>query len=299
MDRKNLNLSWLHQFLIDAIDQLDLAYDYINQGSVNFDRFSLMLIDNVVELTMHNQAVTFSTSNHAAKAFGGKSYDDFTLKKALQRNFNDKANALERFGSLTSEECSSIKILHKYRNEAHHQGLKHPGIINSLSSFYLYIASSLLANFPFGFSYGIPLDIPYRVQKYVGTRPEGEGMHETFSFAFSRLKDLSSASLEKFKSDLVESMGELIGTAEAELNFLCSSDSIFNTREEVIRKGLSRNQKDPIPSWNLRLKSLEQQDCKHKLLNLYTDFVFSTSDFRDECFTKAVEFMHMLSEHDD
>lgn len=154
IDRRRLYPTWQHQFLIDAIDQLDLAYDYINQGSINFDRFSLMLIDNVVELTMHNLALSYSASNYAAKAFGGVTYDDEIIKRALGRDFDDKANALLHFGSVTSEKCESIKILHKYRNEAHHQGSKHPGIINSLASFYLYISSSLLIKFPYGLIMG-------------------------------------------------------------------------------------------------------------------------------------------------
>jgi hypothetical protein len=299
IDRDRMYPSWQHQFLIDAIDQLDLAYDYINQGSINFDRFSLMLIDNVVELTMHNLALSYSASNYAAKAFGGVTYDDEIIKRALGRSFDDKANALMHFGSVSSEECESIKILHNYRNEAHHQGAKHPGIINSLASFYFHISSSLLIKFPYGFDYGIPLDIPYRVQKYVGTAPEGGRINSAFASAFLRLHELSYSTLGKFKDDLVSSMHQLVETADAELNFLCSDDSTFNTRDEVIRKGLSRNIKDPVPSWRRRLEKLEGEVCRHRLLKLYTGFVFSTSDIRDDCFTRAVEFMHMLSDHDE
>ena len=42
------------QFISDSIDQLDLALDQLAMMDRNFDRFALMLIDNIVELTLHN-----------------------------------------------------------------------------------------------------------------------------------------------------------------------------------------------------------------------------------------------------
>lgn len=44
------------QTLADHIDQLDLALDQLALHDRNFDRFALMLIDNVVELTLHTHA---------------------------------------------------------------------------------------------------------------------------------------------------------------------------------------------------------------------------------------------------
>jgi hypothetical protein len=44
------------QFLADNIDQLDLALDQIAMGDRNFDRFAILLIDNVVELTLDRYA---------------------------------------------------------------------------------------------------------------------------------------------------------------------------------------------------------------------------------------------------
>ena len=38
------------QFVADQIDQLDLALDQLSVRDRNFDRFALMLVDNVVEL---------------------------------------------------------------------------------------------------------------------------------------------------------------------------------------------------------------------------------------------------------
>lgn len=41
------------QFLSDNIDQLDLALDQLVIADRNYDRFAFMLVDNVVELTLH------------------------------------------------------------------------------------------------------------------------------------------------------------------------------------------------------------------------------------------------------
>jgi hypothetical protein len=41
------------QFFADQIDQLDLCLDQLAIRDRNFDRFALMLVDNVVELTLH------------------------------------------------------------------------------------------------------------------------------------------------------------------------------------------------------------------------------------------------------
>ena len=43
------------QFLADGIDQLDLALDQLVVRERNFDRFALMLVDNMVELTLLNR----------------------------------------------------------------------------------------------------------------------------------------------------------------------------------------------------------------------------------------------------
>ena len=51
------------QFLADNIDQLDLALDQLAIHDRNFDRFAFMLIDNVVELTLHRHAQDKANEN--------------------------------------------------------------------------------------------------------------------------------------------------------------------------------------------------------------------------------------------
>lgn len=49
------------QFFADQIDQLDLAIDQLAVRDRNFDRFALMLIDNVVELVLSRECMPYIT----------------------------------------------------------------------------------------------------------------------------------------------------------------------------------------------------------------------------------------------
>jgi hypothetical protein len=58
----------LTQVMADHIDQLDLALDQLAVGDRNFDRFALMLVDNVVELTLHQFAQDKANEKRLAKS---------------------------------------------------------------------------------------------------------------------------------------------------------------------------------------------------------------------------------------
>ena len=44
------------KFLANNIEQLDLSAERVSQGDANNARFGLMLVDNVVEITLHQLA---------------------------------------------------------------------------------------------------------------------------------------------------------------------------------------------------------------------------------------------------
>lgn len=58
------------QFLADQIDQLDLALDQLAMKDRNFDRFALMLVDNTVELTLHQYAKDCDLDNNLWRSSG-------------------------------------------------------------------------------------------------------------------------------------------------------------------------------------------------------------------------------------
>jgi len=103
------------QFLADNIDQLDLALDQLAVGDRNFDRFALMLIDNVVELTLHRFAQDKAGENEIWGRLARPKNDPKTIERALSQNFDNKVKAASKLGLINNTTCESILNLHSYR----------------------------------------------------------------------------------------------------------------------------------------------------------------------------------------
>ena len=132
------------QFLADNIDQLDLALDQLAMSDRNFDRFALMLIDNVVELTLHRYVQDKAGENEMWGRLGNPKHDPKVIEKALGQNFDIKVKASAKLGLIDDSVCESILNLHSFRNTAYHKGLRHEKILHSLVVFYPRNACSLL-----------------------------------------------------------------------------------------------------------------------------------------------------------
>jgi hypothetical protein len=63
------------KFLADIIDQLDLALDQLALDERNFDRFAVILIDNVAELLLHRYALDKAEDHRRRAAHGTSPYD--------------------------------------------------------------------------------------------------------------------------------------------------------------------------------------------------------------------------------
>ena len=157
------------QFLTDCIDQLDLALDQIALRDRNYDRFAFMLIDNTVELIVHNfaddnaaQAGSFFFSDDSRKK-------DKLIEKALGPNFDAKIKLAKAKGLISEEVGDSILYLHQIRNTVYHRGLRHESIMHSLALFYFICACETLKKYspPF-WGFGNDDEISYRAKKYLG-----------------------------------------------------------------------------------------------------------------------------------
>ena len=115
------------QFRADNIDQLDLALDQLAVGDRNFDRFALMLIDNVAELTLHQYARDKVGQSQSWMRTRKPEYDEKLAASALGRNFSDKAKFALSTDLIDEAMCNSLRYLHSFRNTAYHQGLRHVG----------------------------------------------------------------------------------------------------------------------------------------------------------------------------
>jgi hypothetical protein len=117
----------------------------------------------VVELTLHRYAQEQSTSRRNGA-------DSKVIGDALGQNFEPKVKLATAMGLLSEELAHSISYLHGFRNTAHHRGLRHEGVLHSLSIFYLKGACVVLGSHSrLGWSSSSEDIISHRALKYLGS----------------------------------------------------------------------------------------------------------------------------------
>jgi hypothetical protein len=95
-----------------------------------------MLIDNVVELVLHQHA---QDKKHENESWGHASqprHDIAAVSAALGPRFDAKVTLARLTGLLSSQIGEAVSELHGFRNTAYHGGLRHEGILHSLALFY-------------------------------------------------------------------------------------------------------------------------------------------------------------------
>jgi hypothetical protein len=96
----------MSQFFADQIDQLDLAIDQLAVRDRNFDRFALMLIDNVIELVLHQHAKDKVTWGRAFEANHKPKLEWKTAVAATGQGFDAKV----RYARETALPPSSVTL---------------------------------------------------------------------------------------------------------------------------------------------------------------------------------------------
>lgn len=313
------------QFLADNIDQLDLALDQLAVADRNFDRFALMLIDNVVELTLHRFAQDKASENEMWGSLGEPKHDPKQIEKALGQNFDSKAKFASSSGLINSSICESILNLHSFRNTAYHKGLRHEGILHSLAVFYFQNACVLLRAYePRWWSWGSNDRISHRARKYIGD-PRLVDHQKVFAAAYTRLGEVAATMTEDLVDDLSADMAETIDSTDEAIRFLSEDSPRSESRDDVVVscqawpfaftdeakefakahgcrekhvgpfvEWIAKNYKwpvkaDPIPSWRTRLDSLKRESDYHRALKKYCDFMKQTEDIRANITEAAVQ----------
>lgn len=156
-------------FLASVLEQLDLALEQIAKDDIHYARFGLMLTDNAVELMLHQLALD-KVSERKMYAWRREVYaHQAALDKALGRNFDAKVKFARLEGSLTDEMAQTIMIMHGYRNEVYHVGLRHESILRALAPFYFDVACTYLGAYKIrGLGWSSNQTIPERAKKYFG-----------------------------------------------------------------------------------------------------------------------------------
>lgn len=323
------------QFLADNIDQLDLALDQLALSDRNFDRFALILIDNVVELTLHRYVQDKAGENEMWGRLGSPKHDLKVIGKALGQNFSDKVKAGAKFGLIDDSVCESILNLHSFRNTAYHKGLRHERILHSLVIFYFRNACNLLKAYePSYWSWGSSDNISHRAMKYIGKKTFGKHAG-IFQAAYARLDEVAATLEENLVRDLASDTAETIDSIDGAISSLASYGPGEKSRDDVIidsqawpfafteeakeyaeKNGYSEScvepyvdwiahnydwpvKKDPIPSWRSRLEILERETDYHKALKRYCDFMRQTQGIRSQLTEAAVQLDAHIQQQED
>lgn len=307
----------MNQFFADQIDQLDLAIDQLAVRDRNFDRFALMLIDNVVELVLHQHAKDKVMMGRALEPNKKPKQEWKTAMAATGQGFDAKVRYARETGMISAAAADSIQYLHSFRNSAYHQGSRHDGILHSLAVFYFRAACAVLSAYKPLF-YGIYSGdkISHRAVKYLG-KPDLFDQKDAFVSASARLTEVADSLGENLIDDLQADMLLTIEQVDHWLDFISENDPEHPSRDEAVRYcqawlfawtdkaqafaktngckasnmgkyvewlGYNYNwqvKTDPMASWMTRHDSLKKEKDKDAALKKYCDFMKQTEGFRE------------------
>lgn len=313
------------QFLSDNIDQLDLALDQLAVSERNFDRFAIMLVDNVVELTLHRFVQDKASDNEMWGRFDKPKHDPKVIEKGLGQNFDNKAKAARKLGLFDEQMCESILNLHSFRNSSYHKGLRHEGILHSLAIFFFRCACVILESYEPGYwCYSSSDKISYRAKKYVG-ESSFLNSRDFYKSAYKRLGEVALSFDHNLIDDLSNDMTSTIDQTDQSIDFLSEGGPDNKTRDEVVidsqawpfafsdkGKAFAKEndcrettigaivnwlidhynwefKADPIPGWLSRSDKLAKESCEHKALKRYCDFMRQTEEIRSKIEESALQ----------
>ncbi|MDN7602650.1 hypothetical protein QZM68_23070 [Burkholderia gladioli] len=307
----------MNQFFADQIDQLDLAIDQLAVRDRNFDRFALMLVDNVMELVLHQHAKDKVMMGRPFAANKKPKPEWKTAVAATGQGFDAKVRYARETAMISAITADSIQYLHSFRNSVYHRGSRHESILHSLAVFYCRVACAVLGAYRPVF-YGLHSGdkISHRAVKYLG-KPNLFGQKDAFIRASSRLTEVAEGLGENLIDDLQADMLSTIKQIDDWLDFVSENDPDRPSRDEAVRhcqawpfawtdeaKAFARAngckassmgayvdwlghnynwqiKTDPVSSWKKRHCSLQKEKDSDIALKKYCDFMKQTETFRE------------------
>ncbi len=283
----------------------------------NFDRFAFLLIDNVVELTFHKYAEDHASENMMWGSLSPPNAPQ-TVKDGLGQYFDRKTKAMCKLDLIDDALRDSILSLHKFRNTAHHQGLRHEGILHSLALFYFECCCDVLLRYKLtGWGWGNE-NISHRARKYLGNFHPGNP-HDALKAAYNRLSEVASSMGGSLVADLTADLTTIVDELDGWIDFLATDNPRAINRDDAIidaqawpfsfsdeakefAKGhgckarqewpvdcewIKKTYKwpvssDPIESWRSRIQSISAERDKHIALKKYRDFLAQTESIRSQ-----------------
>lgn len=304
-------------FLTDQIHQLDLALDQLAVNDRNYDRFALMLVDNVIELVLHRHAVDQSIRGRLAKDRGAFPKNHASqVAAALGPRFDAKVKLALATGFIEQHEADALLHLHAIRNTAYHRGERHEGILRSVTLFYVRCVCDVLIKYAPPFWALLGKSVPHRAAKYLG-KLDLFVPAAPFVTAWNRLKEVALNLGDDVVIDLHADMVSSIDRVDRDLAFLEANAPNAITRDRAVLEaqlwpvafsdeGIAFAKKnngptpeipgyvwwfehnypwtvttDPITSWRRRAASLKAEKSPHAALKKYYEFMRQTEVVRE------------------
>lgn len=127
--------------IVPIVEQLDralaeLAIDHPLNG-----RIALILVDNALELMCHQKCADLLLEDRYRNS---RRLTPQQRSEARGRSFDSKIRFLKELGHISSDHVRAMTILHEYRNQLYHVGLRDDPIIGQLAHLYFRLAVGLL-----------------------------------------------------------------------------------------------------------------------------------------------------------
>ena len=148
------------------IEQLEIAAELLDKNSPTGARLSLFLLDNLAELLMYNSVrMEFAWDDQFASVRPPKC--SANKRRKIMDYFNDKVNFLVEEKKLDYDQEQVLKLGHRLRNEAYHNGILREYIIIPITRAYLQTVCELLPTLWIGsYSYTNHNEVKDFLKKY-------------------------------------------------------------------------------------------------------------------------------------
>lgn len=304
------------KFLANNIEQLDLALEHILKGDANNARFGLMLVDNVVEITLHQIAKNMQSEAQSWMYRGQRYEHAYELRDALGKPFGPKVKFARIIGMLGDESSETINIFHSFRNEVYHIGVQHEAILQAISKFYFKIAIKFLRGYSQPCWGTLGMVLPERARKYFKDQEFYFNGIEEYHAACDMLGNQLSVDAAELAGILADHIEEIIEYQDYAIIAIATDGLWEISRDKAVAKSMAWKiaftdegkafaqkhgwstgslfdfvnwieanypipiRKDPIEDWQKRAHAVRHEKNPHRALKKYRDFMTQTADTR-------------------
>jgi hypothetical protein len=162
--------------------------------------------------------------------------DGPALERALGHHFESKVKFAKTLpGQLSDEVAESFLILHTFRNEVYHIGVRHEAVLPSLAVFCLTVACDFVANYspPF-LGWGSNQKLPERAKKFFSGPSSFPGTIEQYRSACVMLRDEARKLPHSLAKDLADHMSAVVEDMDSAIDLIATGAPRRATRDEVI-----------------------------------------------------------------